>query len=65
MRHQEDKLSKATGFLFPIKMIAVLEWTQSNVQQNIVQLQTPSMGVTINKKSTATELKVTPTLGPP
>ena len=39
-RHQEDKLSKATRSLFPIKMIAILEWTQSNVQQNIEQLQT-------------------------
>ena len=27
----------------------------SNVQQNIEQLQTPAMGVTINKKSTTTE----------
>ena len=36
-------------------MIAILEWTQSNVQQNIEQLQTPTMGVTINKKSTTTE----------
>ena len=27
----------------------------SNVQQNIEQLQTPTMGVTINKKSTTTE----------
>ena len=26
-RHQEDKLSKATSSLFPIKMIALLEWT--------------------------------------
>ena len=26
MRHQEDKLSKATNSLFPIKMIAKLEW---------------------------------------
>ena len=32
-KHQEDKLSKATGSLFPIKMIAILERTQSNVQQ--------------------------------
>ena len=54
-RHQEDKLSKATSSLFPIKMIAILEWTQSNVQQNIEQLQTPTMRVTINKKSTTTE----------
>ena len=38
-----------------IKMIAVLERTQSNVRKNIEQLQTPTMGVTINKKSTTTE----------
>ena len=25
-RHQEDKSSKATSSLFPIKMIAMLEW---------------------------------------
>ena len=31
-------------------MIAILERTQSNAQQNIEQLQTPTMGVTINKK---------------
>ena len=30
-------------------MIAILEWTQSNEQQNIEQLQTPTMGVTTNK----------------
>ena len=30
-------------------MIAILERTQSNVQQNIEQLQTPTIGVTINK----------------
>ena len=53
--HQEDKLSKATSSLFPTKMIAMLEQTQSNVQQNIEQVQTPTMGVTINKKSTTTE----------
>ena len=53
--HQEDKLGKSTSSLFPIKMIAILEQTQSNVQQNIEQLQTPTMGVTINKKSTTTE----------
>ena len=27
MRHQEDKLSKAISSLFPVKMIAILEWT--------------------------------------
>ena len=25
--HQEDKLSKATSYLFPVKMIAILEWS--------------------------------------
>ena len=30
--------SKATNSLLPIKMIAKLEWTQSNAQQNIEQL---------------------------
>ena len=51
-RQQEDKLSKVTSSLFPIKMIAILERTKSNVQQNIEQLQTPTMGETINKTST-------------
>ena len=37
MRHQEDKRSKATSSLFSIKMIAKLEWTKSNAQQNIEQ----------------------------
>ena len=41
--------------LFLVKTIAILERTQSNVQQNIEQLQTPTMGVTINKKSTTPE----------
>ena len=31
-------------------MIAILERTQSKVHQNIEQLQTPTMGVTIYKK---------------
>ena len=54
-RRQEDKQSKATSSLFPIEMIAKLECTQSNAQQNIEQLQNPTMGVTINNKSTTTE----------
>ena len=29
-------------------MIAKLEWTQSNAQQNIEQLQNPTIGVTTN-----------------
>ena len=40
--------------LFPIKMIAKLQWTQSN-EQNIEQLQNPTIGVTINNESTTTE----------
>ena len=36
-------------------MIAKLECTQSNAQQNIEQLQNPTMGVTINSESTTTE----------
>ena len=54
MRHQEDNKAK-TSFLFPIEIIAKLEWTQSNAQQNIEQLQNPTMGVTINNESTTTE----------
>ena len=54
-RHQEDKQSKATNSLFPIKMIAKLEWTQRNAQQNIEQLQNPTMEVTINNEPTTTE----------
>ena len=41
--HQEDKQSKATSSLFPIAMIAKLEWKQSNAQQNIEQLQNPTI----------------------
>ena len=41
-----------TNSLFPIKMIAKLEKTLRNVQQNIEQLQKPTMGVTINKSTT-------------
>ena len=54
MRHQEDKQNKATSAVFP-KKIARLERTQSNAQQNIEQLQNPTVGVTINNESTTTE----------
>ena len=54
-RHIEDKISKATSSLFPIKMIAKLEWTLSNAQQNIEQLQNPTMGGTINNRTNALE----------
>ena len=51
-RHLEDKLSKETSSLFPVKMIVKLE---CNVYQNKERLQNPTMGVTINYKSTTTE----------
>ena len=54
-KHQEDKQSKETSSLFPIKMIAKPDWTQSNAQQNKEQPQNPTMGVTINIESTTTE----------
>ena len=38
-------------------MIAKLEWTQSNAQQNIEQLKIPTMGVPINNESTTTDSK--------
>ena len=50
------KQSKATSSLFPIKMIAKLERTQSNAQQNMEQTQYPPMGVTVNNESRITEL---------
>ena len=46
------QLSKATRSVFPIKMISKLEWTQSNAEQNIEQLQNPTMGEIINNEST-------------
>ena len=36
-------------------MIAKLECTQSYAQQNIEQIQNPTMGVTISNESTTTE----------
>ena len=38
-----------------IKIITKQEWTYSNVQQNIEQLQSPTMGVIINNESITTE----------
>ena len=55
MRHKENKQSNATSSLFPIKMIAKLEWTQSNAHQNIEQLQNPTVGATINNETTISE----------
>ena len=55
-RHLEDKQNKATSSLFPLKMIAKLEMTQINVQQNMEQTHKPTMGAKINNKLTTTEL---------
>ena len=49
MRHQEDKQNKAISSLFPMDMIAKLDLTQSNVHQNIEQLQNPTMVVEAQK----------------
>ena len=54
-RHQEDKQSKATRSLFPIKRIAKLEGTHSNVQQNMKRTQNLTKGATVSNESTATE----------
>ena len=54
-RHQEDKQSKATNSLCPIKMIAKLPRAHSNAQQNMEQTQNPSMGATISNGSTTIE----------
>ena len=54
-RHMEDKQCKATSSLIPIKMIAKLERTQSNVQQNIKQTHNFTMGSTINNESTTSD----------
>ena len=43
-RHQEYKQSDSTCSLFPIKMIAKLERTQSTAQQNMEQTQNPHNG---------------------
>ena len=37
-------------------MVAKIEWTQSNAQQNIEQLQNPTMRVRINNLTTTTDL---------
>ena len=61
-RHREEKLhdTRKTNkvkqqTLFLIKMIAKLERTHSNVQQNMEQAPNPTMGTVINKESTTTE----------
>ena len=46
--------SRATSSLFPIKMIAKVEWTQSNAQHKR-KLQNLTMGATINNKLKRTE----------
>ena len=48
--------SKASSSLFPNEMIAKLEGTQINAQQNKEQLQIPTMEITINNKTTTKEV---------
>ena len=52
-RHQEDKLSKATSSR------PALEWTPSNAQQNVKQLQNSTMGETTNSESSTAALERT------
>ena len=47
MQLQSNQLSH-----YPVKIIAKLKWTHSHAQQNIEQLQNPTMGVTINNNRT-------------
>ena len=51
---RKTKKQKNSSF-WSVEMIAILEWTQSEAQQNIEQLQNPTMGVTINNESSTTE----------
>ena len=51
----QERQTKQSNQIFLIEMIAKLEWTQSNAQQNLEQLQNPTMGVTICSESTTTE----------
>ena len=50
-KHKEDKKRQEASSLFPIKMIAKLERTQSTAQQNMKQTQNPTMEATINNES--------------
>ena len=52
LNHHETpgrQIKQSNQLSLPIKMIAILEWTYSNAQQSIEQLQTPTMVVTIIK----------------
>ena len=58
LNHHETpgrQIKQSNQLSLPHQDDAILEWTSSNEQQYIEQLQTPTMGVTINKKSTTTE----------
>ena len=54
-KNKNKKTKKNPSSFFSIKMIAKLEWTPSSAQQNIEQLQNPTMGVTISNELTTTE----------
>ena len=52
---QQKRYTRKTNKAKQSDLVAKLEWTQSNAQQNIEQLWNLTMGVTINNKSTTTE----------
>ena len=58
LNHHETpgrQIKQSNQLSLPHQDFAILERTKINVQQNIEQLQAPTMGVTINKKSATTE----------
>ena len=54
--HQEDNKAKQPALsLFPNERIAKLEWTRSNAQRNMEQLQNTTTDETINNITTTLE----------
>ena len=53
---RQTKQATSSLSLFPNEMIAKLEGTQINAQQNKEQLQIPTMLVSINNKTTTKEV---------
>ena len=56
-RHETPgrQIKQSNQLSFPLQDDCNTRMDISKLQQNILQLQTPTMGVTINKKSTTTE----------
>ena len=55
IKHDVLILLYTTSSLVPIELITKLEWTQSNAQRNVEQLQNPRKGVTFKNDLTTTE----------